>query len=68
MLNGLKRQIKWTICEFQKTILCKNITELENPLTHIVALLQNHKTSKQNDDVIKRLDVIRNAGDYDLAK
>jgi len=42
--------------------------ELENILTHIVAPLHNHKTSKQNDDVVKRLDVILNTGNYDLAK
>jgi DNA (cytosine-5)-methyltransferase 1 len=46
----------------------RNIEELENTLSHIVAPLHNHKTSKQNDDVVKRLDVIRNTGDYDLAK
>jgi DNA (cytosine-5)-methyltransferase 1 len=46
----------------------KNFEELENTLSHIVAPLHNHKTSKQNDDVIKRLDVILNTGDYDLAK
>lgn len=46
----------------------KNSDELENTLTHIVAPLHNHKTSKQNDDVIKRLNVILNTGDYDLAK
>jgi DNA (cytosine-5)-methyltransferase 1 len=34
----------------------------------MVAPLHNHKTSKQNDDVIRRLDVILSAGDYDLAK
>lgn len=46
----------------------RNFEELGNTLTHIVAPLHNHKTSKQNDDVIKRLDVIRTTGDYDLAK
>lgn len=46
----------------------RNFEELENTLSHIVAPLHNHKTSKQNDNVIKRLDVILNAGDYDLAK
>jgi DNA (cytosine-5)-methyltransferase 1 len=46
----------------------RNIEELENTLTHIVAPLHNHKTSKQNDDVVKRLSVILNTGDYDLAK
>ncbi|PJB14812.1 MAG: DNA (cytosine-5-)-methyltransferase, partial [Flavobacteriales bacterium CG_4_9_14_3_um_filter_32_8] len=46
----------------------RNFEELENTLTHIVAPLHNHKTSKQNDDVVKRLGVILNTGDYDLAK
>ena len=46
----------------------ENFEELENNLTHIVAPLHNHKTSKQIDNVIKRLDVILSAGDYDLAK
>ena len=46
----------------------RNFEELKNHLSHIVAPLHNHKTSKQNVDVIKRLDVILNAGDYDLAK
>lgn len=46
----------------------KNFDELENTLSHVVAPLHNHKTSKQNDDVIKRLDVILKTGDYDVAK
>jgi len=46
----------------------RNFEELENTLSHIVAPLHNHKTSKQNDDVVKRLGVILNIGDYDLAK
>jgi DNA (cytosine-5)-methyltransferase 1 len=46
----------------------RNFEELKNTLSHIVAPLHNHKTSKQNDDVVKRLDVILNTGDYDLAK
>lgn len=46
----------------------RNFEELENHLSHVVAPLHNHKTSKQNEDVIKRLDVILNAGDYDQAK
>lgn len=46
----------------------RNFEELENHLSHVVAPLHNHKTSKQNDDVVKRLDVILNAGDYDSAK
>jgi DNA (cytosine-5)-methyltransferase 1 len=46
----------------------KNFEELENTLTHIVAPLQNHKTSKQNDDVIKRLKIILESGNYEAAK
>ncbi|MCX6208797.1 MAG: DNA cytosine methyltransferase [Bacteroidetes bacterium] len=46
----------------------RNFEELENNLSHVVAPLHNHKTSKQNEDVVKRLDVILNTGDYDLAK
>jgi len=46
----------------------RNFEELENTLSHLVAPLHNHKTSKQNDDVVKRLEIILNTGDYDLAK
>jgi DNA (cytosine-5)-methyltransferase 1 len=46
----------------------RNFEELENTLTHLVAPLHNHKTSKQNEDVVKRLDVILNTGDYETAK
>jgi DNA (cytosine-5)-methyltransferase 1 len=46
----------------------RNFEELKNTLLHIVAPLHNHKTSKQNDDVVKRLNVILTTGDYDLAK
>ena len=46
----------------------RNFEELDNVLTHLVAPLQNHKTSKQNEAVIKRLDVIRKSGNYESAK
>jgi DNA (cytosine-5)-methyltransferase 1 len=46
----------------------RNFEELQNALTHLVAPLQNHKTSKQNEDVIKRLDVILKSGNYESAK
>jgi len=46
----------------------RNFEELANHSSHIVAPLHNHKTSKQNEDVVKRLDIILNTGDYDLAK
>jgi DNA (cytosine-5)-methyltransferase 1 len=46
----------------------RNFEELQNALTHLVAPLQNHKTSKQNEDVIKRLEVILKSGNYEAAK
>lgn len=46
----------------------RNFDELENTLAHLVAPLQNHKTSKQNDDVVKRLNIILKSGSYDSAK
>jgi DNA (cytosine-5)-methyltransferase 1 len=46
----------------------RNFEELQNALTHLVAPLQNHKTSKQNEVVIKRLDVILKSGNYESAK
>lgn len=46
----------------------KSFEDLEIQSTHLVAPLHNHKTSKQNEDVIKRLDIILNVGDYDQAK
>ena len=49
-------------------IYVRNAEELKNPLAHTVAPLHNHKTSKQNTDVIKRLNIILSTGDYDLAK
>lgn len=46
----------------------RNFEELENTLSHLVAPLQNHKTSKQNADVIKRLNIILKSGNYESAK
>lgn len=46
----------------------RDFEALRNHLSHMVAPLHNHKTSKQNDDVVKRLEVILNAGEYERAK
>ena len=46
----------------------RNFDELDNSFSHIAAPLHNHKTSNQNEDVIKRLAVILSEGDYDKAK
>lgn len=46
----------------------KNFEELQNSPSHVVAPLHNHKTSKQNEDVVRRLEVILEEGDYDKAK
>ncbi len=62
------RPFEWEVCKCKNPFYVRNFEELENNLSHVVAPLHNHKTSKQNDDVVKRLDVILSAGDYDLAK
>ena len=46
----------------------RNLEELQSGLSHVVAPLHSHKTSKQNNDVIRRLEVILKTGDYDAAK
>jgi DNA (cytosine-5)-methyltransferase 1 len=51
-----------------KSVYVRELQELYQPLSYIPILLHNHKTSKQNDDVIKRLEVILKEGDYNNAK
>ncbi|HZY80977.1 MAG TPA: DNA cytosine methyltransferase, partial [Cyclobacteriaceae bacterium] len=46
----------------------RNFEELSVEQSRLPAPLHNHKTSKQNDDVIQRLDIILKEGDYDDAK
>lgn len=46
----------------------RSFEELSNPTLHLPAPLNNHKTSKQNEDVVKRLGIILDTGDYDEAK
>lgn len=46
----------------------RNFEELENVSNHTVAPLQNHRTSNHNKDVLKRLDIIRTIGNYEIAK
>lgn len=46
----------------------RNFEDLEKPENHLVAPLQNHKTSKQNEEVLRRLGVILETGSYDDAK
>lgn len=45
----------------------RNFEELHENIAH-AAPLHNHKTSKQNEDVLKRLEVIQKSGDYERAK
>jgi DNA (cytosine-5)-methyltransferase 1 len=49
-------------------IYVRNFEELENKLMHFPGPLHNHKTSNQNKDVIKRLEIILNEGDYEMSK
>ncbi len=46
----------------------RNFEELENNLTHLVAPLHNHKTSKHSNIVSERLGVILENGKYESAK
>jgi len=47
----------------------KNFNELENPVKQIsTKKLFNHKTSNQNEEVLKRLQIILKSGSYDAAK
>ncbi|MCF8452570.1 MAG: DNA cytosine methyltransferase [Pedobacter sp.] len=46
----------------------RDFDELHSSLSHMVAPLHNHKTSKQNDDVVNRLRIILEEGDYLLSK
>ncbi|KQC01713.1 DNA cytosine methyltransferase [Pedobacter sp. Hv1] len=46
----------------------RNAEELKNILAHQVAPLHNHKTSKQNQEVINRLQIILDEGNYETAK
>ena len=45
----------------------RNFEELKN-FEHQVTPLNNHKTSKQSDDVVKRLNVILKSGNYESSK
>jgi DNA (cytosine-5)-methyltransferase 1 len=45
----------------------RNHQDLENR-NHTIAALHNHKTSKQNEAVLKRLEVILASGEYEEAK
>ncbi len=46
----------------------RNFEELKDVHSHLVAPLQNHKTSKHNDNVTKRLSIILKKGKYIDAK
>ncbi len=63
-----KGRLNGRFANIKNPFYVRNFEELENNLSHIVAPLHNHKTSNQNSDVVKRLDVILTTGDYDLAK
>ena len=53
---------------FKPAIYVRNMDEFKDLNLTQMKTLHNHKTSKQNQDVIKRLDVILNEGDYANAK
>ena len=49
-------------------VYVKNTEEYQDIKMYPSQPLQNHKTSKQNEDVIKRLNVILKEGNYEVAK
>jgi|SRR5579871_3110473 len=63
-----KGRLNGRFSNVQQPFYVKNFEELSNRMLHNVAFLHNHKTSKQNEEVIKRLEVILHAGNYDVAK
>ena len=60
-LNGRFQNMK-------QPVYVRNADEYRNIDLAMVQPLQNHKTSKQNETVIKRLNVILKEGDYEMAK
>ncbi len=60
-LNGRFKNLK-------NPFYVRDFDELGTPGVHKVAPLQNHKTSKQNEDVVKRLKVILEEGGYSGSK
>jgi DNA (cytosine-5)-methyltransferase 1 len=62
-----KGRLNGRFTNMSKPFYVKSFEELESR-KHFTATLHNHKTSKQNDDVIKRLEIILKTGNYDLAK
>lgn len=49
-------------------VYVRNLSEYENIASLTPKPLQNHKTSNQNEDVLKRLNIIHTEGDYEGAK
>ena len=56
------------IQNMKQPVYVRNADEYRNIDLAMVQPLQNHKTSKQNETVIKRLNVILKEGDYEMAK
>lgn len=63
-----KGRLNGRFANMKNPFYVRNLEELENTLSHLVAPLQNHKTSKQNEDVVNRLNVILKSGNYESAK
>jgi len=54
--------------DIKRPVYVKSFEDLGNSVRQIVANLHNHKTSNQNEEVIKRLEVILKYGNYESAK
>lgn len=60
-LNGRFKNMK-------RPFYVRNIDDLKDSSKHKINLLQNHQISKHSEDVKERLNIIRQYGDYSLAK
>lgn len=63
-----KGRLNGRFANMKSPFYVKSFEELQNNLPHVIAPLHNHKTSKQNEEVIKRLQLILGKGGYDAAK
>ncbi len=63
-----KGRLNGRFSNIQKPFYVKNLHELKNPVARKFADLYNHKTSNQNEKVIRRLNIILKEGNYEKAK
>ncbi len=63
-----KGRLNGRFADMKPPVYVRNFDEYRNIAFATVKPLQNHKTSNQNADVIKRLEIILSSGEYEVAK